>query len=124
MNIALWIVQGLLAAMFLIVGGLKAFAYERYKKMAEGKSPAQEKAKTPELTRGLVTFIGVSEIAGTVGLILPAATGIVPVLTPLAALGLGVIMLLAVGFHSRRKEPVAVPAVLLALSVFVVVGRF
>lgn len=119
MNLTLWIVQGLLSAAFLMAGGMKLFAYEKYKKQAEGKSPA----KGPGISRGLTTFIGISELAGGLGLILPQATHIAPVLTPLAALGLTVIMVLAIVFHLRRREPATPAAILLVLAVFVAIGR-
>src|SRR5438105_692860 len=114
MNMALWIVQVVLAGMFLLAGGVKAFQYER------------AKASSPSMSRGLVTFIGGSELLGGLGLLLPALTHILPWLTPLAAVGLAVIMLLAIIFHIRRGEGRAVitPIVLLALSAFVAYGRF
>ncbi len=118
MNIALWIVQGLLCAAFLMAGGMKIFAYEKYKKQSE--EHAKGKGIIP---RGLTTFIGIAELAGAIGLILPMATHTVPALTPLAALGLAIIMILAVVFHLRRKEPPAPAAVLLVLSAFVAIGR-
>jgi uncharacterized membrane protein YphA (DoxX/SURF4 family) len=118
MNTALWIVQGLLAAGFLMVGGMKVFAYEKFKKSSEQRS-----AGHPAPSKGLAAFIGICEIAGALGLILPAATGTAPMLTTLAAVGLATVMVLAVGFHLRRKEPAAVPAVLFLLAVFVVAGR-
>jgi hypothetical protein len=73
-----------------------------------------------------VRFIGVVEMLGAIGLILPAATGIAPILTPIAAAGLAVTMVLAAATHIRRKEPsgVAFNAVLFALAVLVAWGRF
>jgi hypothetical protein len=73
-----------------------------------------------------VRFIGIVELAAALGLILPAVTGIAPILTPLAATGLAVVMVLAAITHVRRKEPsgIAVNAVLFALAVFVAWGRF
>jgi uncharacterized membrane protein YphA (DoxX/SURF4 family) len=117
MNIALWIVQVVLAGMFLMAGVMKAFQYER------------AKASLPwvkDVSRGLVTFIGVSELLGGLGLLLPALTHILPWLTPLAAVGLAVIMLLAIIFHIRRGEgqAVIINIVLLALIAFVAYGRF
>src|SRR5262245_1252234 len=95
MNIALWIVQVLLALMFAGAGAMKAF------------SPIDELAKgipwAHELPY-LVRFIGVAELLGALGLVLPAATRIKPGLTPLAALGIGIIMVLAMGFHATRGE--------------------
>jgi hypothetical protein len=87
MHLVLWIVQGLLCALYLMAGGMKVFAYERYKKMGEARSPNQSLG----LSKGLVTFIGISELVGAAGLILPLATGISPVVTTLAALGLAII---------------------------------
>jgi uncharacterized membrane protein YphA (DoxX/SURF4 family) len=79
---------------------MKLFAYEKFKKTTEARSPGH-RGPSKELT----TFIGISEVAGAFGLILPAATGIAPILTTLAALGLAIIMFLAVIFHLRQKEP-------------------
>jgi uncharacterized membrane protein YphA (DoxX/SURF4 family) len=118
MNTALWIVQGLLAVGFLFFGGMKLFAYEKYKKVSEERSPGH-----PGPSKELMMFIGISEVAGAFGLILPAATGIAPFLTTLAAVGLAIIMILAVIFHLRRKEPASAPVVLFVLAAFVVVGR-
>ena len=117
MNIALWIVQVLLAGMFLMAGVMKAFQYER------------AKASLPwvkDVPRGLTTFIGVSELLGGLGLLLPAITGILPWLTPLAGAGLALVMILAIGFHAWRREPPAIGfnAVLLILAAFVAYGRF
>src|SRR3954464_336473 len=95
MNIVLWITQILLAGVFIMAGTMKTFQYER------AKATLPWVKNTP---RGLVTFIGVSELLGGVGLLLPALTGILPWLTPLAAVGLGIIMVLAIGFHSTRRE--------------------
>jgi hypothetical protein len=118
MQIALWIVQALLAAAFLAVGSLKVFAYEKYKAMSTKNS-----GEAPGISKGLTTFIGAAELAGAVGLIVPAATGIAPQLTTLAALSLGIIMILAIAFHLRRGESFAPAAVLLLLTGFVTVGR-
>jgi len=119
MNVALWIVQGILSIMFLMAGGMKLFAYEKYKESAEKRSGGHR----PGIPRGLTTFIGICEVAGGLGLILPMATGLAPSLTTLAALGLGIIMVLAAIYHLRRKEPAFVPIGLLVLAALVVVGR-
>jgi hypothetical protein len=73
----------------------------------------------------VVRFIGVSELLGAMGLILPAATKIKPFLTPLAALGLLTIMILAMAFHLSRGEVQATPIniVLGGLAAFVAWGR-
>ena len=118
MNLAIWIVQGLLAFAFIAAGAMKVFAYEKYKAMAEKKNAATS------LSRGLITFIGMAEIAGSLGVVLPMATNIAPWLSAWAAIGLAIIMLLAIGFHVRRHESVAVPVILFLLAGFVVFGRF
>ena len=118
MNVALWIVQGLLAFAFIAAGGMKLFAYEKYKAMSEKKNGPTGPS------RGLITFIGIAEIAGSLGIVLPMATNIAPWLSPWAAIGLAIIMLLAIGFHVRRHESVAVPVILFLLAGFVVFGRF
>jgi len=117
MNMTLWIVQGLLAFAFIAVGAMKLFAYEKYKAMSEKKGPTG-------ITRGLTTFIGVAELAGGLGIVLPMATNIAPSLSLWAAVGLSTIMLLAIGFHLRRHESPVAPGALFLLAVFVVFGRF
>jgi hypothetical protein len=80
-----------------------------------------------DVSAALVRFVGIAEILGPIGLILPMLTGILPWLTPLAAIGLAIIQVLAIGFHARRGETAkTLPAnlVLLALSLFVVWGRW
>lgn len=76
----------------------------------------------PAFTR----FIGAVDLLGGLGIVLPVLTGILAWLSPLAAIGLVVLQVLAVGFHLRRGEMQIVPAnfVLLALAVFVAWGRW
>ncbi|MBK7844503.1 MAG: DoxX family protein [Bdellovibrionales bacterium] len=116
MNIALWVIQGLLAAMFVMAGMMKAFQYEK----AKEKLPWVK-----DVSKSLVTFIGISELLGGIGLIAPQAAGILPILTPVAAIGLSVIMLLAARFHLSRKEMpgVITNLFILALAAFVAYGR-
>src|ERR1700675_504878 len=97
MNIGLWAAQVLLGVAFIAAGGMKVFAYEKYKAMSEKNGPSG-------LSHGLVTFIGLSEIAGALGIVLPMAANVAPWLSPLA-LGLATIMLLAFLYHLRRHEP-------------------
>jgi hypothetical protein len=76
---------------------------------------------------GLVRFIGASELAGALGLVLPASTRIKPSLTPLAALGIVLIMVLAAGFHISRGEAaqgVPMNLILGGLAAFVAWGRW
>jgi hypothetical protein len=77
-------------------------------------------------SKGLVTFIGVAELLGGLGLILPLSIGIMPSLTPIAGVGLAVVMLLAAVFHARRGEfkGIGLNIILLALALFVAIGRF
>ena len=117
MNAVLWIIQGLLALAFVAGGGMKLFAYEKYKVMSEKNGPTG-------LTHGLITFIGIAEVAGGIGVVLPMATNVAPWLSPWSAIGLGCIMLLAIRFHVRRREPPFAAIVLLLLAVFVIAGRF
>lgn len=117
MTIALWIVQILLAAAFIFAGVNKAFRYE----YAHATLPWVK-----DVPRGLTNFIGVAELLGGFGLLLPALTGILPWLTPLAAAGLALVMILAIGFHITRREWPAIGfnTVLLVLAFFVAYGRF
>ena len=117
MNIALWLLQGLLAALFLATGSLKVFNYEKAKQQAGQDSP----------TKGLTAFIGLCEMAGGLGLVIPWATGVLPVLTPAAAAALALVMVLAVGHHLLHRHPVSkmIPAVvLLCITAFVAWERF
>lgn len=79
-----------------------------------------------DISTPTLRFIGVVEFLAALGLVLPALTGIAPILTPLAATGIAVIMVLAIGVHARRKEPSGIVAnvVLLVLAAVVAWGRF
>ncbi|MDQ1583103.1 MAG: hypothetical protein QOF36_1157 [Microbacteriaceae bacterium] len=114
MNITLWIVQALLALAFLVSGITKVIR------------PSEKlRAGLPEFHPGLIRLISAAEILGALGLLLPDLTGIAPVLTPVAAVGLAIIMAGAVVTHARRKEAksAVVNLVLLALTLVIVVGR-
>ena len=117
MNIVLWIIQAALGLFFFFAGYSKTVQYE--------KTKAQMPWVT-EVSKGLVTFIGVSEILGALGLILPTALGILPVFTFLAAVGLAAIMVIAFIFHAYRGEYKATPInIIFLLLLFVVLwGRF
>lgn len=119
LGISLWVAQLLLALAFGAAGVWKSFT-----PMAELAEAMNWVAASPDW---LVRFIGIVEIAGALGMILPAATRILPFLTPLAALGFAVIQVLAIGVHASLGETAGtlpVNLVLLALAVFVVWGRF
>jgi putative oxidoreductase len=115
MKIASWIAQALLALVFIASGSMKLFAFD------------QLAASAPALAdqRALVTFIGIAELGGGIGLIVPALTRIFPVLTTWAAVGLAAIMFLATGFHLFRGEisHAVVTVILLALAAFVIFAR-
>lgn len=117
-NIGLWVVQIALAAFYAMVGFMKV-SQDIAALVASGMTYAGD---YPEL---LTRFIGTMELLGAVGIIVPAATRILPGLTPLAALGFCTIQVLAMGVHISRAEYFVLPMnlVLLALSVFVVWGR-
>ena len=119
MNIALWIVQVLLALGFL-ASGVEKFVKSRAE-LVEG-----DRAWAADLTDGQVKTIGTLELLATVGLIVPAALDIIPILTALAATGLVALMGAAIITHIRRAEPRVLPInlVLGALALFVAIGRF
>lgn len=119
MNIALWIIQVLLALLFLFAGGMKlVIAPDVLMKMG---SPNQ--IPLPGL---LIQFIGVCEILGALGLILPGLLRIRPSLTPLAAAGLVIIMIGAtvLTFAADGVGPAIPAAVVGLLAAFVAYGRW
>ena len=118
MSVFLWCLQGILAALFALSGLGKAFQ-PRAKIVA--KYPVFEDYSA-ETTR----FIGAMELLGAVGLIVPGALGLVPVLTPTAAAGLALLTLLAARVHLRRGETqgVAMTGVLFLLTTLIAVLRF
>jgi uncharacterized membrane protein len=120
MNGVLWALQIVLAFAFLTVGWMHAF---RSRQMAAGRPGMGWVLALPP---SLVAFIGICEILGALGLILPPVTGVDPRLVPLAAVGLAAIMLLAANFHiARRERPnLVVNGVLFGLAVVVAYGRF
>jgi uncharacterized membrane protein YphA (DoxX/SURF4 family) len=119
-NLALWIIAGLLAAVFLLAGANKLLI------------PQQKLAKAPgggwvnDFSPAFVKSLGAVEIVGAVGLILPAALDIAPVLVPLAAVGLATIMVGAaiVTFRRQESKHALLNLFYLALIVFVAVNRF
>ncbi len=109
MTVALWIINILLAVVFLAAGAMHAFQ-SREKLVSSGMAWAGD------TSTGMVKTIGWLEILGAIGLIAPMASGIAPILTPLAAVGLTIVMLGAVYTHAKRKESVVVEAVLAVLA--------
>jgi uncharacterized membrane protein len=118
MGVALWVTQGLLAVAFLMAGATK---------LAQPKEKlAKNMAWVEDFSQSAVRLIGAVEVLGAIGVVLPALTGILSWLTPLAALGLAVTMVGAILTHLRRGERSALvpPVVLLVPAAFVVYGRF
>jgi len=112
-NKVLWVVQGLLAALFLFAGGAKLVL------------PAEAMKGPIELPIAFLRFIGVAEVLGAIGLIVPWLTRIRPVLTPLAAVGLVIIMigatvLTGVGMGVAQA---AFPGIIGSLALVVANGR-
>ncbi len=108
MMIAYWIVAGLAALVFIAAGAMK-LARPKEALAASGM------AWTEDFSAGQVKLIGAAEVLGSVGLILPMATGIAPVLSPIAAIALAALMIGAAVVHIRRSEP-PMPIALVALS--------
>tara|TARA_R110002050_G_scaffold281956_2_gene429676 strand:+ start:50674 stop:51084 length:411 start_codon:yes stop_codon:yes gene_type:complete len=116
-NIALWIAQGLLAVMFIMAGIMKA------------TQPIEALAESlPWVTStplGLVRFIGISELLGGLGLLIPSIFRFKTFLTVWAALGLALVMVLAAGFHASRGEfpNIGMNVVLIGIALFIAWGR-
>ena len=118
MNVAVWIAQGLLALTFSITGLMKVTQPK--------EKLARIMAFVEDFSPGTVRLIGIVELLGAVGVVLPTLTGILTWLTPLAAVGLAATMISAASTHWRRKEypMISINMVLLAMAVFVAYGRF
>jgi uncharacterized membrane protein YphA (DoxX/SURF4 family) len=116
MTYALWIVQGLLALIFLFTGSMK---------LVLPLEVMTEQMPLP-LPGPFLRFIGVAEVLGAIGLILPGLLGIRPGLTPLAAAGLVIIMIGATGLNLAGGDvvPALIPLVVGLLSAFVAYGRW
>src|SRR5246500_2108291 len=119
MNQALWIIAIVLAVGFT-ASGLMKIVRNKEQLMASGMGWAQD------FSPSTIRLIGFAEILGAIGLILPAALHIAPILVPLAAVGLALVMVGAAVVHTRRHElpNVAINVVLLLLAAFVAWGRF
>ncbi|MDQ3117137.1 MAG: DoxX family protein [Verrucomicrobiota bacterium] len=113
MKYALWIIQGLLAALFLFAGVMKLV------------TPIAEMTREMPMPGLFLRFIGVCEVLGGIGLVLPAWLGIRPGLTSLAAVGLLIIMIGAIvitGFSGYPKQA-AIPVLVALLLAFIIYGR-
>ena len=115
MTRVLWIIQGLLALLFLFAGGVKLVM------------PAADLTKqTPMLSAGFLRFVGICEVLGAIGLILPGLLHIRPGLTPLAASGLVGIMIgaTAVTVMTVGVGMALMPFVVGLLAAFVAYSRW
>ena len=118
-NTIIWIVQGLTALAFFGAGMMK---------LTQPKDKLFEKGMVyvEDFSAGQVKTIGALEVAGAIGLILPWLLNILPILTPIAGVGLVLTMIGAAWTHIRRQEypGIVVNLILLALAAFVAYGRF
>ncbi|KIF75526.1 hypothetical protein QR77_19735 [Streptomyces sp. 150FB] len=119
MNVTLWIIASLLAALFLAAGLGKAL--QPKEKIIESSG-----AWAGDFSIGALRTLGLLEILGAIGLVLPAAVDVAPALVPVAASGLALLMAGAAVTHGRRAEwrNVALNIVLLVLAAVVIWGRF
>ena len=114
MNVGLWVLQVLLALVFLAHGWMMLFP-----------SPEIAAQMNANLPRWFSLFIGVAEVAAFVGLLLPGVTRIMPFLVGWAAVGLMIVMVSAAGYHALRGEysGVVTTLILFALVSFLAYGR-
>ena len=120
LSVLLWIAQGILFIAFLLAGYIKIFAFEKYKLTAQDRSPNCGLG----LSKATVTFLGICEFVGAAAVIVPSAMRVATWLTPLAAVGLAVLMISSAIYHLKRGEQVYVQFILFVLAGFVAVGRF
>jgi uncharacterized membrane protein YphA (DoxX/SURF4 family) len=119
MNVFLWIAAGMLAAVLLAAGASK-LTKSRADLAASGQGWAED------FSPGTVKAIGVLEVLAAIGLVLPALLGIAPILVPLAATGVVLLMIGAAVTHARRREykNIGVNAILAALALIIAITRF
>ncbi|MGF9698647.1 MULTISPECIES: DoxX family protein [Paenibacillus] len=116
MNVTLWIVQIILAAGFVYSGWMKTVGIESSKKTW---------AWVNDVPKSLVVWIGIAELLGALGLVLPWALNMAPVLTPIAAIALAAVALSGMLFHIRRTEyrEIGVNIFFVVLALIVAIGR-
>ena len=120
MNALFWIAQILLAGVFLFTGAGKLLAYEQLVKAVEKRS----KNGKVGMSRLQAGFVGLLEIAGAVGVIMPFDLWPPYILLRLAAAALALLMVAAGSYHLRRQESATPSVVLFLLAIFVIVGRW
>ena len=116
MNLTIWIIQGLLATAFLMAGIMK---------LIMPKNNLKEKIGgwVDEYKESQIKLIGLVEVVGAFGLVLPMFLHVIPILTPIAAFGLVLTMVGAAQTHFKRKESIMSNIVLLVLGILVIIGR-
>jgi uncharacterized membrane protein YphA (DoxX/SURF4 family) len=120
MNTVLWIVQFIMAGTFVFTGISKVFAYGQLKKAVEDRS----KGGTFGMSRALAAQVGLLELIGAVGLVLPYDIWPPHIVLRTAAAGLALLMVIACVYHARRKEHATPSVVLLLMAVLVIIGRW
>ncbi|KAA9105030.1 DoxX family protein [Microbacterium rhizomatis] len=118
MLIAYWIAAGLLALVSLYAAGLKLLRTKEQLERANGM------AWTKGFSQGAIRLIGVAELLGAIGLIVPPLVAIAPILAPVAALGLGVLQIGAAVTHARLGEKPVINVVLVVLAAVAAVTGF
>lgn len=115
MPIAVWITSGLLALVYLASGGMKA--------LRSRAALQPQMGWVEEFSAAQVRWIGILEVLGAVGVIVPHLTGILPWVSVVAAFALVAVQVVAIIVHARRKEALnPINIVLLALALFVAIG--
>jgi uncharacterized membrane protein YphA (DoxX/SURF4 family) len=121
MNTALWILQGLIAAMFAMAGIMKLG------KSRDDLMNQKDMSWVESVSTGNIKLIGLLELLAAVGLIVPQLTGILPWMTPSAALGLVLTMAGAMVLHVKRGDGMKMVSrniMLMLLAGFIALGRF
>ncbi len=115
LNTSLWIAQGFVALVVALAGGVKL--------IVPREVLASKMHWAAAWPRWRIKLLGLAEVAGAAGLVVPQATGIAPLLTPVAAACLAVLMGGAVATHARLHEGPAAPAIVGALCIAIAAGR-
>lgn len=114
MVIALWIIRVIVALAFFMIGGIKVIT---------GRKPGKKSGEADAVISPPMRLLAGAEVLGALGLILPVATGIAPVLTMAAAVCLGIVMVGASIVHLAHKESPGLTLTLLALLAFIIIGH-
>jgi len=120
MNTLLWIVQIIMAGVFLFTGCSKVLAYDKVVKALEARYNGHKIG----MSRGLAAQVGMLEIVGAVGVALPYDFWPPHIILRLAATGLALLMVIAGIYHARRNETATPSVVLFLMAMFVIVGRW